>query len=224
MGQWDQYINKTVNQQPVSGDGVPFLGIGKHAKLAIAEFFVDKTQAKGEAVVVYTVALESAVHAPGTLTKVLFTINANGLEGEYSRERLGNFVRQACNVQDPQQVGEQMAAALERGAMRGVIISADVVQATNKDGTPRLTKRGEPMGNPIWFHAPGQTGETIAQMRAWLDQTCPVRPKRVPPAAVAPAPQYAAQATAPVQAPATPPPAASPPAWPAGSVLPPGWK
>lgn len=213
MGQWDQYIQKTINQAPVSGDGVPFLGIGKHAKLAIAEVFVDKTRDKGDAVVLYVAAIESAVHAPGTLTKVMFTINANGLEGDYSRERLATFVKQACNVQDPQQVGMQLDGMLDAAQKgRGLLVSADVTPAMTKDGKPRTTKRGEQMGNPTWFHVPGQTGEQIAQMRAALDLNCPIRPKRT----LLPGGQPAVAAT---------PPTAPAPSWPAPAPggLPPGW-
>ena len=99
-------------------------------------------------------------------------------------------------------------------AFRGIRIAGSTVRRVNQ-GRDNPQNKGMVMVFPNFVHVPGQTEESIAQGRAYLDATSPAKPapaaQFTPPAAPSPVPVQ----TAPAMPVSVPPTAAAPSAMPA---------
>lgn len=121
----------------------------------------------------------------------------------------------ALTVHDTMTIGQLMI----EGFFRGIQVAAEVTKSFNKKTKQmRVDDSGKPYLDVTWKAVPGQTLETLAQVRAYLESVdpTPAAPAPAPVAQPAPAPvAFVAPVAAPVAqvapiAPIAPPPAAAP--------------
>lgn len=191
--------NSFNNAKPVD-QRTPFIGAGEHV-LAVVKYEEFASTQHGTALGATFMVLESSVHKPGTFVFQGWYPNKRasypGDTGEI--DRAADFVHHL--LQKPlDQSGNAIAYLVQNAAAqpaRGIIIKAKGVDK------PAKLKRDGQMGKPFtemtWAHVEGQTGESIAKVRASVD----AHENAAKPPAAAPMPVTAgAGAAAAVQMPA----------------------
>ena len=217
MGQFDELFRGIASQRPITSMHAPHIPAGLGQVYFLAKLTVKKTEKKGNSVTADLVCVSpgNGAAVAGQVYGVIWNASAGGYEGEYARDRLGGFVREllGCPVEAVQQALNDLTDASQRG--RGIAIRADVTPATDAEGKPRRSARGEQFHEIAWGHIDGGKQNVPAQ-RAHVDTVAPLRAETSAPAATPPPSNPAPAAAAPPPASAfsaafaTPPPAASP--------------
>lgn len=197
MGQFDQIFQTILNAKPTSSF-LPRLAAGRH-KLAIKRYAPKNSQSNmGVILESDFVVVESSSIPPGEIRGWPWFIQAQGWSGTYEQDRAKQFLAAvAQSVPGGATDGLALGDELTNGKWCGLLVLCDVSQQLERDGsTPKRDKKGQPTFNATWSAIPGQTLESIAAMRARVDQV--QGPAAASPvAAQAPAPQGIAPTAAP---------------------------
>ena len=185
MGDFDALFDQIMHAKPV-GNFLPRLPVGRH-HLAIKRYN-GKQSEMGQGVILEAdfVVMQSSTLKQGELRGWAWFPHSPGLAGQYESARVMEYLSAVGAGVGDQSPAKVVGGRLVDGTYVGVQIIADVTPSLEKDGvTPKLSKKTrQPMFNISWTAVPGQTQETVAQTRQFM-QT--IQPPAEPVAAAAPA-------------------------------------
>lgn len=173
MSQFSGLFQRIGSAKP-PGDFLPRLGLGTHK--VVLERYEPKLSDKNKQQVIveadFTI-LESPIHQPMASHGWPFFPGSD--EYGYGDGRAAGFIQtigQCIGDTTPTDVlGDQLSSPAQIG--RGVTLLVTVTQVFNRDGSPRLNRKGEPITNANFAPIP-QDLASVAATRAHLDQIKPL--------------------------------------------------